>query len=103
MNQAFPAGDEPALQYTRAAGSAEVPHVQPFRGSENRVDDTQGVNGLRQEVVFMPYELTLAGGAREQLLICTEILKEQDGQAQREIHVDFMVGLVLSSTDVTIQ
>ena len=100
---AMPQPDGGDVPYIRAAGPADAHHVQPFRGLENRIDDTQGIHGLRQEVVFMPYERTLAGGAREQLLISTEILKDQDGQAQREIHVDFMVGLVLTSADVTIQ
>lgn len=90
------------LTYHRAVEARDVPFVAPFRGTENRVDDSKGGAGLRQEVVFMPYERSLGADGCEQLLICTEILQDQNFQPRREIHVDFMVGLVLSPADVSV-
>lgn len=96
-------GDGDSLEYVRCVGDASQDFVKPFKGVENRIDDSMGQNGLRQDVVFMPYRRTLASGGEEQLLICTEVLKEQDGQTTRQIHVDFMVGLVLTKEGVTVQ
>lgn len=101
VDRAFGAQD--SIEYTRNAGDPSQEHMEPFRGWENRIDDRAGHKGLRQEVVFMPYRRDVAGGGEEQLLICTEILKEQDGDpSRREIHVDFMVGLVLQSDFVAV-
>lgn len=101
VNTAF--GSEESIEYTRCVGDASQEFIKPFKGSETRIDDNVGHNGLKQDVVFMPYRRTLAGGGEEQLLICTEILQEQDGATTREIHVDFMVGLVLTKEGVTVQ
>lgn len=101
IDQAF--GKSEVIQYERSAGSPEQEHISPFRGSETRIDDSRGRNGLRQDVVFMPYRRDLPGGGEEQLLICTEVVQEQDGvAARREIHVDFMVGLVLTEEYATV-
>ncbi len=52
----------------------------------------------------MPYARALNGGAQEQLLICTEIVSDRDGDAgAREIHVDFMIGLALTPDGVLVQ
>ncbi len=101
VDRAF--GESDTLEYTRSAGSPAQEHIAPFRGTENRIDDRQGRNGLRQDVVFMPYRRSVAGGGEEQLLICTEIVEEQNGDsARREIHVDFMVGLALGADFVAV-
>lgn len=101
VDRAF--GDGDTIDYTRSAGSPAQEHIAPLRGTENRIDDRLGRNGLRQDVVFMPYRRGVAGGGEEQLLICTEIVQEQDGDAtRREIHVDFMVGLVLGADFVAV-
>lgn len=101
VERAFGEGD--TIEYTRSAGSPAQEHIAPFRGTENRLDDSLGRNGLRQDVVFMPYRRSVAGGGEEQLLICTEIVQEQDGDtSRREIHVDFMVGLVLGADFVAV-
>lgn len=97
-------GGEDQVEYVRSVGSGSVEFVAPYQGIENRIDDKTGEHGLQQEVVFMPYERTLDGGAIEKLLISTEIVKDRDGDAgAREIHVDFMVGLSLTKEDVMIQ
>lgn len=101
VDRAFGEGD--TIGYMRSAGSPAQEHIAPFSGTENRIDDSLGRNGLRQDVVFMPYRRDVAGGGEEQLLICTEIVQEQDGDAsRREIHVDFMVGLVLGADFVAV-
>jgi hypothetical protein len=100
--QAF--GDNDAIEYTRAAGTADQEWIEPYHGTENRINDAQGITGLHQDVVFMLYARTLAGGAQEQLLICTEIVSDRDGDTSaREIHVDFMIGLVLTQDGVLVQ
>ncbi|MFN9470913.1 hypothetical protein [Acidovorax sp.] len=96
-------GDDDAIASSLSAGNPSQKHVPPFRGIETRIDDSLGHNGLRQEVVFMPYRRDVAGGGEEQLLISTEVVQEQDGDSsRREIHVDFMVGLVLSPDFVAV-
>lgn len=102
VEQAF--GGNGAITYDRAVGDSAAEFVAPFRGTENRIDDARGDHGLRQDIVFMPYQRTLAGGATEQLLISTEIVRDRNGDENaREIHVDFMVGLVLGANDVLVQ
>lgn len=92
------------IEYVRSAGEQSIEFVAPYQGIENRIDDRSGEHGLQQEVVFMPYERTLAGGVVEKLVIATEIVKDRDGDAgAREIHVDFMIGLTLAKEDVMIQ
>lgn len=97
-------GDADTLVYERCVGDASVEFMEPFRGVENRIDDSVGERGLRQQVVFMPYRRQLAGGGEEQLLVSTEVIQDQDGDAgRRELHVDFMVGLVLTKEGVMVQ
>lgn len=102
LAQAF--GDAESIDFTRTAGSSDQDWIEPYRGTENRINDAQGNTGLHQDVVFMPYARALNGGAQEQLLICTEIVSDRDGDAgAREIHVDFMIGLALTPDGVLVQ
>jgi hypothetical protein len=102
-------GDSERLDYVRDAGGAnaggpDAAFVQPFHGREIRIDDAQGVHGLRQELYFMPYVRELAGGGREYLLITTEIIESVDGDgAKRGIHVDFVIGIPMEQERVVIQ
>jgi hypothetical protein len=102
-------GDSERLDYVRdagvrAPGGAEAAFVQPFKGREIRIDDAQGVHGLRQELYFMPYVRELAGGGREYLLITTEIIESVDGDTgKRGIHVDFVIGIPMEQERVVIQ
>jgi hypothetical protein len=96
-------GDSDRLDYVRDAGGA-ADFVQPFTGREIRIDDAQGVHGLRQEMYFMPYVRELAGGGREYLLITTEIIESVDGDAaKRGIHVDFVIGIPVEQERIVIQ
>lgn len=95
-------GDSDSIAYTRMTPS-QSEYVAPFEGQEKRIDDSKGENGLRQKIIFMPYERTLALGTKEQLFISTEIVQEQNGQQKESVHVDFMVGLPLSEMDVKVQ
>jgi hypothetical protein len=102
LAQAF--GEAESIDFERAAGTPQDDWVAPYRGTERRINDAHGDTGLRQDVVFMPYARTLAGGAQEQLLISTEIVSDRDGDtAAREIHVDFLIGLPLSHDGVLVQ
>lgn len=100
LNSAF--GDNDSIAYTRMTPS-QSEYIAPFEGQEKRIDDSAGENGLRQNIIFMPYERTLALGTEEQLFISTEILQEQNGEQVQSVHVDFMVGLPLSEMDVNVQ
>lgn len=97
-------GDGDRIEYARDAGGADAAFVAPFSGRETRIDDAQGVRGLRQQLYFMPYVRTLPGGGREYLLITTEIIESVDGDAgRRGIHVDFVIGIPLEPERVTVQ
>jgi hypothetical protein len=88
----------------RDAGGRDAAFVQPFKGRETRIDDAQGIHGLRQEMYFMPYVRELAGGGREYLLITTEIIESVDGDAaKRGIHVDFVIGIPVEQERIVIQ
>lgn len=100
LNGAF--GDNESIAYTRMTPS-QSEYIAPFEGRENRIDDSEGQNGLRQKIIFMPYERTLALGTKEQLFISTEIVQEQNGKQEESVHVDFMIGLPLSEMDVKVQ
>lgn len=96
-------GDE-EIVYDRAVGGGNSNFVAPFKGFENRIENAAGSKGLHQDITFMPYQRTLAGGATEQLLISTEVVSDRNGDENaREIHVDFMVGLVLNANDFLVQ
>jgi hypothetical protein len=97
-------GDGDRLDYQRDAGEPGTPFVAPFSGTETRLDDAGGINGLQQEIWFMPYVRELAGGGNEYLLITTEIVASRNGDAsQRGIHVDFVIGIPLEQERVVIQ
>ena len=101
-------GDEEAIEYWRDAGDPEQEFIQPFIGSETRLDDAQGINGLKQEIYYMPYRREIntqeGGGSLEYLFITTEIVKSQNGDSsKRDIHVDFMVGIPVELERVVIQ
>jgi hypothetical protein len=97
-------GSADRVEYTRDAGAPDAQFVAPFHGRETRIDDAEGVHGLRQEMYFMPYVRKLADGSREYLLITTEIVESVDGDAsKRGIHVDFVIGIPLEQERVVIQ
>jgi hypothetical protein len=97
-------GDSDRVDYVRDAGGRDAAFVQPFKGRETRIDDAQGIHGLRQEMYFMPYVRELAGGGREYLLITTEIIESVDGDAaKRGIHVDFVIGIPVEQERIVIQ
>jgi hypothetical protein len=97
-------GDSERLDYVRDAGGRDAAFVKPFKGREIRIDDAQGVHGLRQEMYFMPYVRELAGGGREYLLITTEIIESVDGDtSKRGIHVDFVIGIPMEQERIVIQ
>lgn len=88
------------IEYRRDVPGPEF--VAPFKGVETRLDDTGGTQGLTQRVYYMAYARDLAVGI-EQLLISTEIVDSQDGDASRRaIHVDFMVGIPLEPDRIQI-
>jgi hypothetical protein len=97
-------GDADRLDFARDAAHAQDGFVAPFSGRETRIDVAPGARGLRQQLYFMPYVRTLAGGGREYLLITTEIIESIDGDTNRRgIHVDFVIGIPLEPERVTVQ
>lgn len=96
-------GDSDSIEYTRDAGDPGLDFVPPFKGIETRVDDVIGEHGLKQQIYFMPYVRAVGDGC-EYLLISTEVVESQDGDAgKRSIHVDFMIGLPIEKERITIQ
>lgn len=100
-------GSEESIEYWRDAGDPEQEFVQPFVGSETRLDDAQGMHGIKQEIYYMPYQREIKGreenGNVEYLFITTEIVQSQNGDnSKRQIHVDFMVGIPVDLERVTI-
>jgi hypothetical protein len=97
-------GGADRLDYTRDAGAPDAAFVAPFKGRETRLDDAEGVHGLRQQLYFMPYVRMLPDGGREYLLITTEIVESVDGDTNRRgIHVDFVVGIPIEQERIVIQ
>ena len=97
-------GDSDRLDYTRDAGDLQAAFVAPFTGTETRIDDVGGMQGLKQEMYFMPYVRTLADGGHEYLLITTEIIASVNGDtSQRGIHVDFVIGIPMEQERITVQ
>lgn len=95
-------GDE-TIDYYRDAGDIEQEFLAPFTGSEVRLDDVLGQQGLQQEIYFMPYKREVKGHT-EYLFITTELVSSKNGDSsQREIHVDFMVGIPVELERVVIQ
>jgi hypothetical protein len=97
-------GDDDHIAYARDAGARDAAFMQPFTGMEIRIDDAQGMKGLRQQLYFMPYVRELNGGGREYLLITTEIIESVDGDpSKRGIHVDFVIGIPIEPERITVQ
>lgn len=102
LASAFAAAE--ALDYERGAGDPQADFVPPFTGTETRIDDAGGMQGLRQELYFMPYARPLGDGSKEYLLITTEIVQSVNGNAgKRGIHVDFVVGIPVEQERLVIQ
>ncbi|MES2047243.1 MAG: DUF2491 family protein [Pseudomonadota bacterium] len=99
--------DAENLLYQRDVGTAEQDFVSPFRGVETRIDDALGKQGLKQDIVFMPYSRQLGGehgDQREILLISTEIVESEDGdRAKRGIYVDFMIAIPVELERLVVQ
>lgn len=97
-------GENERIDYARDAGSRELDFVKPFTGQEIRIDDVEGIKGLKQQMYYMPYVRELAGGGREYLLITTEIIDSVDGDSSRRgIHVDFVIGIPMEQERITVQ
>jgi hypothetical protein len=93
LKQAFagtPEGEP--LTYFRDVGG-ETPFFSPFQAEETRVEDNEGIQGLRQDTYFMNYARALDEDNKECLLISTNIVKDSDGQVSRSIQVCFYVGI----------
>jgi hypothetical protein len=102
LNLVFGASDR--VDYWRDAGNSDAEFLAPFTGTETRIDDAAGVQGLQQEMYFMPYVRDLPGGGQEYLLITTEIVNSVNGDtSKRGIHVDFVIGLPMEPQRVTVQ
>lgn len=96
-------GSDETIDYYRDAGDQDQEFLTPFTGSEVRLDDAIGQQGLQQEVYFMPYKREVKGNT-EYLFITTELVKSKNGDtSQREIHVDFMVGIPVELERLVIQ
>jgi hypothetical protein len=96
-------GDTPHIVFDRDAGNPADAFIKPFVGTEVRIDDSSGEQGLAQQIHYMPYVRTCQHG-REYLLITTEIVESLNGDAsQRAIHVDFVVALPLAKERIVIQ
>jgi len=97
-------GANDGVDYWRDAGDPEVSYMPPFTGTEVRLDDASGSNGLRQDMYFMPYVRELRSGNQEYLLITTEIIHSVNGDtSKRGIHVDFVIGIPVEQQRIVIQ
>jgi len=97
-------GDQDALDFERDVGDPNAGFVPPFTGTETRIDDASGTEGLKQQLYFMPYARQLGDGGREYLLVTTEIVQSVNGDARkRGIHVDFVVGIPVEQERLVIQ
>lgn len=97
-------GGNDRLDYTRDAGDTQAAFVAPFSGTETRIDDASGMQGLKQEMYFMPYMRSLPGGGREYLVITTEIIASVNGDtSKRGIHVDFCIGIPVEQERIVLQ
>lgn len=93
-------GEYESLGYYRAIEpDPSVEFVAPQKGVETRLDDAVGEKGIAQEVHVMVYERA-CGDASEFLEISLEHLTSHDGQADRDIHVDIMVGIEIGQDGV---
>ncbi|WP_028103455.1 DUF2491 family protein [Pseudoduganella violaceinigra] len=97
-------GEQEALDFERDVGDPTAGFVPPFSGTETRIDDAAGMQGLKQQLYFMPYARQLGDGSKEYLLVTTEILQSVNGDAsKRGIHVDFVVGIPVEQERLVIQ
>ncbi len=97
-------GHQGGIDFWRDAGNPDAAFIAPFHGTEVRLDDAGGRQGLRQEMYFMPYARQLRSGSKEYLLITTEIIHSVNGDAgKRGIHVDFVIGIPVEQERVVIQ
>jgi len=97
-------GDSDRVDYTRDIGDVNAAFVRPLSGKETRIDDATGMQGLQQEMYFMPYVRDLAGGGREYLIITTEIIASVNGDtSKRGIHVDFVIGIPVEQERIVLQ
>lgn len=102
LDQAF--GDGERIDYRRDLGGPGTTFVKPPTGWETRIDDAAGMQGLRQEIHYMPYVRELPGGGKEYLVITTEIIASVDGDgARRGIHVDFVIGIPMEQERIVLQ
>ncbi len=102
LNQVF--GDNDRIDYQRDIGQPQAPFVAPLQGTETRIDDAAGMQGLKQEVYYMPYVRDLPGGGKEYLLITTEIIASVNGDTSRRgIHVDFVIGIPFEQERIILQ
>ncbi|RZA05480.1 MAG: DUF2491 family protein [Moraxellaceae bacterium] len=96
-------GSDNTLDYYRDTGDIAQDFIAPFTGSEVRLDDTSGQLGLQQKIYFMPYKRQVRGQT-EFLFITTELISSRNGDiGQREIHVDFMIGIPVELERIVIQ
>ena len=97
-------GDSDRIDYMRDAGSVDAAFVRPFFGKETRIDDAAGMQGLQQEIYYMPYVRDLPGGGKEYLVITTEIIASVNGDTSRRgIHVDFVIGIPMEQERIVLQ
>lgn len=97
-------GPEDALDFERDVGDPNAGFVPPFTGTETRIDEATGMQGLKQQLYFMPYARQLGDGSKEYLLVTTEILQSVNGDARkRGVHVDFVVGIPVEQERLVIQ
>lgn len=93
-------GDKNELVYSRAIGEGD--YYPPLKGIENRIDDGVGNKGIHQKVWCMPYVRQLDGNIQEHLFVSFEVMDSHDGKKERDVHVDFMVGISISTNDFRI-
>lgn len=97
-------GDSDRIDYTRDIGDVNAAFVPPLSGKETRIDDATGMQGLKQDMYFMPYVRELAGGGKEYLVITTEIIASVNGDtSKRGIHVDFVIGIPVEQERIVLQ
>ena len=97
-------GDSDRVDFTRDGGDPNASFVAPYSGKETRIDDVTGMQGLKQEIYYMPYVRELDGGGREYLVITTEIIASVNGDtSKRGIHVDFVIGIPVEQERIVLQ
>lgn len=82
-----------ALSFQRDGGEGD--YITPYQATETRLDDAEGMTGLRQTLKFMPYSRELPNGRRENLMISFIVVDSVNGLEAPAVHIDFHVGLTL--------